>query len=223
LVAIKSCNRDRLRGDHDAIRNTWGRDLPVGVDLRFFIGGEYPKPFEILRVDEWLLKIPDQYDFLPLKSRAILKWAVIQHYDYSILVDNDTYVVPKRLFALPFQRYDYSGHFGRGSAEIGTTFRYEDGRGIIYDPCYPWASGGYGVFISKKMAEIVAEESIVSNFWAEDMALGCIAALHNLKIGNLEGLRNNASYHYPKDPNGYWSYDPATKWMEKMQLEHGEK
>ena len=37
LIAIKSCKRDWMRGDHSVIRSTWGKDVPVNVDLRFFI------------------------------------------------------------------------------------------------------------------------------------------------------------------------------------------
>lgn len=40
LVAISSCWKDKANGSHAAIRDTWGKNLPAGWDLRFFLGGK---------------------------------------------------------------------------------------------------------------------------------------------------------------------------------------
>jgi hypothetical protein len=37
-VCVKSCNRDKANGCHQAIRETWGKDFPSNVDVRFFVG-----------------------------------------------------------------------------------------------------------------------------------------------------------------------------------------
>ena len=38
LLGVTSCVRDAQNGNNQAIRDTWGKDLPADVDLRFFIG-----------------------------------------------------------------------------------------------------------------------------------------------------------------------------------------
>lgn len=40
LVAVNSCWKDKSNGSNQAIRDTWGKNLPPGWDLRFFLGGK---------------------------------------------------------------------------------------------------------------------------------------------------------------------------------------
>src|SRR5277367_5778409 len=107
LVAIKSCQRDKVSGCHQAIRDTWGKDFPADVDVRFFVGGS-----EIsLLADEVLVPVIDDLVNLPLKVREIAKYAIDKNYDFAYICDVDTFVIPKRLLASGFENYDYLGRF----------------------------------------------------------------------------------------------------------------
>jgi hypothetical protein len=222
LLAIKSCRRDWLRGDHDVIRNTWGRDVPKDVDLRFFIGDQGGCLFADLP-DEVTLFCGDDYDNLPQKSREIFKWALKKGYDYVFIADTDTFVIPKRLIALPFCNFDLAGRFGKVKP-IGQTFRYIDGRDIVYDPCWPWPSGGCGYFVSRKGADYIIKTNYSG--WAEDMQsgqiLGPLEKQQLVKIGDLEDLECHASWHFPRWKYNQHVYDPKFGWQELMYREHGE-
>jgi hypothetical protein len=221
LISIKSCRRDWMRGDHDVIRSTWGKDVPEGVDLRFFMGTESYRL--CTDGDEEWLDVKDDYDSLPQKVKAIFKWALEKQYDYIFLADTDTFVIPKRLIALPFQDYDLSGRFGK-IKPIGETFRYIDGRDIVYDPCWPWPSGGCGYFVSAKGADYILRTGFTG--WAEDIqsgqALGPLEKLGLVKIGDLEDLECKASWHFPRWKYNQEVYHPRYGWQEKMYKEHNE-
>ena len=97
LVAVKSCNRDMANGCHQAIRDTWGKDFPPNVDVRFFVG-EYDNANEArLLTDEIRLHVVDDLVHLPIKVREMANWSLEQGYDYTYLCDVDTFVIPKRL------------------------------------------------------------------------------------------------------------------------------
>ena len=207
LIAVKSCLRDRDKGCHDAIRNSWGCE--VQDELRFFVGESIK--FTAGADDEISLDVADDYDSLPHKTRAILRWSIALGYDFTFLCDNDTFVIPKKLKTCGYQDYDVSGLFKR-------TVRggYRDARGV-YPDLYPWPSGGYGYFLSRKAAEvIVAQEPTV---WAEDMYVGqCLGP--KMKEGeitgaNLQDLPENITWHFP---NTYGvPYKPELGWMQGMQ------
>ena len=222
LLAIKSCKRDWMRGDHKVIRSTWGKDVPSDVDLCFFMGQGASWLLSTDR-DEEILNVCDDYDALPEKTRGILRWSLKRGYDYVFVADTDTFVIPKKLLSLPFKEYDLSGRFGK-IKPIGETFRYVDGRDIVYDPCWPWPSGGCGYFVSRKAAEAVS--NVDYQGWAEDMMMGQILGPLEkqglIKIGDLENLECQAAWHFPRWRYNQNVYHPRFGWLEKMQKEHGE-
>lgn len=216
LVAVKSCRADMVRGDHQVIRDTWGKDI-VGADLRFFVGAG-----ETSGEDEVNLGCPDEYHALPYKTRAILKWSVLQGYDMNFLCDTDTYVIPRLLMKVGFEDYDYFGMNGR---KLGVTFPYSarDRNGVEHfiPHCWPWASGGFGYFLSKKAAEFVISRE--PDTWAEDLWVGSIMGpLYNegkIKMANMNRLEGICTWHFPQ--HIYKSgYDPKFGWVEKMYAEH---
>jgi hypothetical protein len=162
LIAVKSCHRDADFGYHHAIRDTWGR----GLDVRFFMGGRPIGSY----ADELCIDCKDDYESLPWKTKEILKWFLEQtEKDYIFLCDCDTFILPDNLTHTDFKRYDYSGRFGEHPA-IGTLFPYTDGRGNHYPNCAPWASGGFGYFLSRRAAKCVLLCDPYT--WAEDMFVG---------------------------------------------------
>lgn len=219
LIAIKSCVRDAARGDHDAIRRTWGKDFPARVDLRFFMGRDVN--YLGMMDDEVMVDAPDDYDSLPYKSREILRWSIQQNYDFSFLADTDTFVVPSKLMSCGFEKYDIAARFGTIHPVGGLMFEYTDGRGK-QGPVHPWPSGGLGYFVSRKAAEIIVVTEPL--FWAEDMSIGGALGPH-LQSGELKGLdipdyECNISWHWPRRATGR-PYEPASGWMERMQDLYG--
>jgi len=209
LVAVKSCWRDRTLGFHDAIRETWGRDLKqAGVHVMFFLGHRdsgyflrHPEGEAVaLLRDEFVVDCADDYNALPHKTRGIAKWSLPKICDHVFLCDNDTIVNAKALLTLPYQLFDYAGHFKGGQDELGRTFAYKDHTGE-YPNCYPWASGGFGYFISKPAAELLVET--FPKLWAEDMYVGNVLG-PEIQRGNMLGgalrMINIATWHFKKSP-----------------------
>lgn len=214
LIAVKSCMRDWMAGHHEVIRKTWGQDAYPLADLQFFygdgagwmLGSDF---------DEQHLQVPDNYLSLPYKTKAICSWSLIREYDYTFLCDTDTYTIPSKLVRSGFEKYDYSGRFGRQPA-VGTTFHYRDQYGD-YPLCHPWASGGVGYFLSKKAAEVIAINT--PNVWAEDMFVGQCIGPH-VQAGTLTAsdipIECESAWHFPRRSYNNESYDLKYGWMEKM-------
>jgi hypothetical protein len=217
LIAVKSCHDDLDKGCHDTILKTWGRDLS---DLRFFVGCERPTwgqtwydGFHEKTID---IDVADDYDHLPQKTRRILQWSLEQGYDFTFLCDVDTFLEPDRLMKTGFEKYDYSGRFGSSPA-IGSQFDFKDGRGIRHEHCHPWASGGFGYFVSQKAArEVVLVESKI---WAEDMyvgqVMGPLIQCGDIEAADLPNFENYASFHYPAHKLG-WNRQRMQEWMREM-------
>lgn len=165
LVAVKSCEADRVRGLHQAIRETWGKDL-LAI-LLFFMG----EGATSTRNDEVIIAAKDDYNNLPFKTRAILKYFLAYDYDHIFLCDTDSYVIPYRLWLSGFENCDY---LGVNNKPLGIQFHYDaPGRGVHWAGLtYPWHSGGFGYFLSRKAAEFVVEQE--PDRWAEDMWVGSI-------------------------------------------------
>lgn len=213
LIAIKSCHDDLKKGCHETIRQTWGNDVPLFVNLKFFVGGGNIEYHPGDHADEINLRCPDDYDSLPSKTKEICQWSLGRGYAFTFLCDVDTFLIPLKLFKTDFENYDYSGRFG-SEPKIGTIFRFKDGRGIIHHNCHPWASGGFGYFLSRKAAQIVANTE--STMWAEDMMVGDILGPKiisgEIKAADLQHFENEASYHYPAHRFG-WNRETMQEWM----------
>ena len=211
IVAIKSCHRDRLRGCHQIIRETWGKDIQV----RFFMGGETT---DALLVDETTLDCPDDHEGLPHKTRAMCQW-LKNKTDYAFFCDNDSFLVPRRLLACGYEKYDYSGKIDV-LGKPGQPVKYTDCRGIVIPKCYPFASGGYGYFLSKKAMELVASQTPTT--WAEDMFVAQVTG-PEIEAGRMSGynipnFRNNMSWHFWKRPGA--GYEPHNGWQQKLYEEN---
>lgn len=95
VIFVKSCARDRERGIHGAIRETWGA-WGECADIRFVLGRDAIEPF----ADELVLDAGDGWDYLWEKTREANLWAVNQGYKWAFHACTDTYVVVPRLVAL---------------------------------------------------------------------------------------------------------------------------
>lgn len=214
LIAVKSCEPHRIAGYHDVILNTWGRDIPKDVDLRFFTGDLDWRTLG----KEIHLNVPDDYLSLPLKTKAILEYSLQNNYDYTFLCDTDTFLLPDRLVRCGFESFDYSGRFG-SQPKIGTTFHYKDQHGD-YPNCHTWASGGVGYFLSRKASEIVVKSA--PEVWAEDMYVGQVLGPY-IQSGEITAadlpIECDSCWHFPRREYNC-VYDPKLGWMEKMYETH---
>ena len=212
LIAIKSCRHDRDRGHHDAIRETWGRDV-TEADLRFFVG--QGNTISDLAEDEEVVNVLDDYESLPLKTEAILRWFLSQNYDYVFLCDTDTYIVVPKLMKCGFEKVDY---MGRNTWPLGVTRRYAstDRHGNIWPTfdAFAWMSGGYGYFLSRKAAEYVIDN--MPELWAEDMCVGqVLGPLYQQGIIKIQNMEPGITFHFPA--HEYKSgYDLKFGWLQTM-------
>lgn len=195
LIAIKSCVQHLDAGYHNVIRETWAPDAKaLGIDVRFFTGPSFQKR----EPDETVLDCPDDYDNLPKKTQAICKWATGKTYSHVFICDTDTYIIPSKLLACGFENYDYTGKIDR---PFGEMFPYitvsRDGVIEKHVKVYPWASGGYGYFLSRKALGVIAYTTPIG--WAEDFLTGqSLGALYNSgEITMLNTPANQYSWHFP--------------------------
>ncbi len=221
LIAVKSCQAHLARGDHDVIRSTWGKDAKaLGIDVRFFVGAE-AKPHQS---DEVHIKCGDDYNSLPYKTREICRWANGKMVDYIFLCDNDTFLRIDTMMAwlqkIQFGKYDYAGKI---SEPVNKPFKYEhtgrEGQTEYREHCYPWASGGFGYFLSRKAFQEIAFETPTSqceDLWVGQV-LGKLAAQGEMSI--LSTPANVYSWHHPEHGEIY-DIAKLKDWMEQMYAEN---
>lgn len=198
LLAVKSCQRDQQTFCHQAIRDTWAKDLPPGVDVRFFMGGNDPP---LMEADEVHLTVDDGYWELTPKTRGICAYAVLHDYDFVYPCDTDTYLVPARMLASNFRNFDFSGGhlcYGEHGAELGKPYpKWVSPRGGVADPFYAYMSGGVGFFMSHKAAREVAVTKYYHH--SEDVWVGQVLGplIENgyLTGGVLKGFEHYAAWH----------------------------
>lgn len=149
LIGLLTCHAHR---DRDLLPlGTWipiARELGMRVVLILGDGRSCTEPY----LDGDYLHTPaqDSYQALPQKTKWLCHWAITQP-EWSTLfkADQDTYVVPHRLAAYPFQDHDYVG------CEPGGRYR-------------GWCSGGAGYGLSRRSTELVAS-GLSSKIGAEDV------------------------------------------------------
>jgi len=152
LLAVISCNKPEYRAKVQAQRDTWF-PLVKGMDLRVFIGeGEAQHP------DEVILGCGDGYEHLPLKLKAVFKWALDNGYDGIWRVDDDVYVRPERLMLGIASGTKYQGRV-RGAT----------------DPFHPWVyCSGFCYYLNSEAMRLVVSTKNIDT--VEDRLTGlCMA------------------------------------------------
>jgi hypothetical protein len=135
LIAVLSCHS--LRRYEQSIRDTWGKDIPGGTDLRFFLGFSNADGDPRRRDDEVLLEVEDSWSGITNKTVEMYRWAVEKGYDYVFKVDLDTLVRPQALLQAGFEQFDWVG--GQNSF---------------------FASGGAGYWLSRRAMEAVVRHPV---------------------------------------------------------------
>jgi len=154
LIAILSCHS--LRSNEQSVRETWIKDIPQGVDYKFFLGN----PDIPVLDDEVVLNVEDSIEYLSLKVREACRWALSYDYDFLFKCDLDTLVRPVLLMQSGFEKHDYSGgHY------VSREF----------------ASGGSGYWLSKKSMGIVVDEVKEEEPW-EDVYVARALLRHGIEV-----------------------------------------
>jgi hypothetical protein len=193
-------------------------DLFIGHETNDYFMSHPGAKARTLQSDEVEIDAPDDYNSLPLKTRAICHWATAKNVEHIFLCDNDTYVYPQKLLTCGYNRYDYVGKI---SKPLGETFPYDavnrQGVPTHIDNCHPWASGGFGYFLSRDAAFLIADT--YPEGWAEDLWVGQVIG-EEIRKGNMMGLdlpAGSYSRHFPSHEYKQ-GYDPTLKWMETVHL-----
>jgi Galactosyltransferase len=213
IICVKSCLRDLQRGDHHAIRNTWGKSAAhEGILVRFFIGKQDVMPK--LLPDEVMLDCGDEYIDLPFKTREICKWASSKTANYIFLCDTDTYISIPLFLNSKFEKEDYLGEMPYPVMKVHSRYKTDpgpDGKVEHRDRCYTWASGGVGYFLSRRAAMAVANE--YPDSWAEDLWVGqvILPKVHAGEMTAMNTRENNYtgtkfSWHFPSTEWGGQKY-----------------
>lgn len=132
LIATLSCHV--YRGYEQAIRETWAKEIPEGIDHKFFLG--CPKLSNAFP-DEESLSVDDSFHGITKKTVGIFLWSLERGYDYVFKSDLDTLIRPALLATCGFEQHDYMG--GRN---------------------HYFASGGSGYWLSKKAMQFVVNYPI---------------------------------------------------------------
>lgn len=157
LIAIESCQRYRLGPVHDAIRETWFKNIHV-TDKRFFYGMDTSMSLQCDDPDTTGLNCLDDYNSLSLKTQAICRWALERDFDFVFKCDTDTVLNPWEFVFSAFP--SPPDYLGGENADVNV-------------PGFPpnrieFCSGGAGYWLSKKALTIVADAPIIKTS-AEDV------------------------------------------------------
>lgn len=133
LIAILSCHA--LRDCEQSLRDTWVKEIPEGVDYRFFLGS----PQVITAPDEVVLTVGDSFQDITHKAVALYTWALEHDYEYVFKADLDTLIRPVLLLQCGFEQWDYMG--GKN---------------------HYFASGGAGYWVSKKAMQHIVSRPITT-------------------------------------------------------------
>lgn len=154
LVAIIGCHKFKERAD--AQRVTWIPEMAEvpedkRFDIIFFLGrGANREPLP----DEVFLDVEDDYQSLPYKVRAAMKWAVDHGYDKVLKCDDDTFVFSERIVH-EVPTVLYSGRLNRSMPHLATK---------------GWCSG-FAYWLTGAALEIIANATKMDQT-AEDLWVG---------------------------------------------------
>jgi hypothetical protein len=185
LIAIKCCH---ARQDFaEASRQTWIKKIPSGIDYRVFYGhGQHE-----LKPDEVQLDVPDGYLDLCTKIHEMIRWTYDHGYDFLFQVDDDTYVLPDRLFLSDFRSHDFVGGESFGIDEYQRIFRYVGGVN----------ASGPGFWLSRKSMEIVLRYPRPAHANPDEPWLGWVLRTNGTRVKQTPRL--GCYGNIPKDGGHY--------------------
>lgn len=173
-----SCWPCEVNGDNRSLRRTWLKDLPPSVDYKFFFGWDALYYTD----DAIILKVPDDYEHLILKSRALHTWGYDQGYDFVFKADTDTYVDVRQLLASGFEKHDYAGYLHTLPGAYPHT-------------PYGLLGGGEGYWTSRKACEIITKASPIADHPGEDLWTANVLGEASIQMVGLPGYGRGITLH----------------------------
>lgn len=227
LIAVISYDGDAANGNHDAIRTTWGKHvcgrLFHPMDLGFFIGRRgpefVPKIDEIpvewqehrsCKHDWWVDVIGCCVDFWQVQTKSILQWSLKNNYDFTFMIENDTFVIPESFATSGYDKFDFCGHFDPDDTALGEKTKYE----VYGEKIYPSPEPGIGYTLSRKAAKIVLDAPYdwhTIGVYAGQV-LGPLIATGEIQASD----RNLGSWHYRREMEQ--GYPAGSGWQKMMYL-----
>jgi hypothetical protein len=195
LVSITSWVSGAQHGEHQAVRDTFLKRAPTGLEYKFFVGDGSPtgEDESILHenwsgnvweakatftelpkkridycaaADEIVLHVPDDYIHLSYKLREQCRWSTERDFDYVFVCAGDTYIDLPRLLSSDFTEHEYVGYWGH-------TYINQDA-GCAY------SGGGRGFWLDRRAARVVSNASITH--WAADLWIGKVLYESGIKL-----------------------------------------
>lgn len=226
LIGIISFQGDAQNGNHDKIRQTWGKDVAAAcADLRFFLGRRYDPAYPA-KDDEtyvpwqidgsrtcghpyWTAKEGCCVEYWQFLYREMLKWSIQAGYDFTFLAENDTFLIPRKLMKTGFENYDMSG-------KLMYTIPSQPDH-------YYMEPGGY--FISRRAAEAVVATTPNHRHF-ENLVCDVLRPMPDMKIADLENFWNVCSWHYRAQeimtPIIGTGYPQGSPWQHEMYAKYGQ-
>jgi hypothetical protein len=155
-ILIKACKTSRDAALRKKQRETWVGKWSSLCPIFWFVGNGDAQVSEesVIHVD-----CGDRYEDLIAKTRAMVRWAIEQDYDYCFFTDTDTFVAVEKLLKSGYEQHDYIGWC----------------RGRDY------AQGGSGYWLSRKAMEaLVADTTPTPETIWEDLHVGTVLARHGI-------------------------------------------
>lgn len=195
LIAVYSCQRN-LNSHVAAMRAGWIQLLEgLGVPFLVFVGGgDGRREGDVVYLDA-----PDDYEGLPEKSLAMVRW-VHDHTGFSHLlkIDDDCFLDPEAFFqSLSHLKFDYYGRpLHRVPGQMDRTWhmrksRSDRGRLELDKSPEPsrYADGGSGYTLSRRAmaalldaADSAGGQTLIHLSFMEDKLVGDLLAMRNIAV-----------------------------------------
>jgi hypothetical protein len=164
LIAITSYEKARQAGWHEAIRQTWLKDLdPTKADVAFIVGRDAVGGLDS---DELRLDVGDGYTDVTNKVIESTRWALNQGYDRIFRTYPDVYIRPERLLAALENDYADKSYIGHPMMGLN---------GV------PYASGGASYWIGAQESKYLLN-TMVPYDWADDRWVGNVMRTNGVTL-----------------------------------------
>ncbi len=172
---------------------------------------------------EIFLDAESRYNHISILVQRILRWSLCEGYDFTYVVANDTFVVPRLVFSPGYELFDYSGVSDQPELPFGQTVDWYWYKEKIPN-LYGWFGGGTGIMFSRKAARLIVVENLRRHwiskydFWGfgYDSLFGQILGPH-IKSGSIRARNyEGASWHY-QHSEGEQRYVGVCEWQREMQ------
>jgi hypothetical protein len=214
LFAVKSCNRDRESGLHQTVRETWGQHIVAPNELRFFVG----QTAGLSRGDEFPVPAPDGYADLPYKVREIMRHFLATRHTYIFLCDADTFIIPSKLLGQRYEETDFLGIIIKGMKPGQKYIPVHTSRSG--KESYAPPSGGFGYFLSRRAAEIIANTEPDPKVTEDDVYVGEALGPY-FESGELVGYQppdyHDYAFHFLKSRQAA-SFENVNRWMRRLYV-----